>query len=259
MRISSCDNRTYPRSILHHLIIANLDRRQLVHPAMERLLAVGGETPDVILPRTVGIPLPKGTPLAIKIAWTPPASDTCGISIQMSILWSPSNLVPTPTSVMPFYVDVQADVLASNMFDLPPGRSVQFIDFNMPVDGRLLAVGGHLHPFARQISLVALPRGDTLVRLRAHANPRDSLPRIDRSLPGLWGRGLELKRNRGYRVVSEYYNPADSTLPHSGMAHLVGLFAPKPVSAWPATDMTDPILAEDYRRIAGRIVHSGKR
>src|SRR4051812_9846690 len=34
-------NHILPASRIHHLVLANLDRRQLVHPAIERLLAIG--------------------------------------------------------------------------------------------------------------------------------------------------------------------------------------------------------------------------
>ncbi len=248
-----CDRPDSASAILHHLIIANLARRQLVHPAMERLLAIGSETPDVILPKTVGVPLRKGTPLAIKIAWSQPEHDGCAVRFRIAVLWSPENLVPAPTSVMPFYVDVyHEDVLASNVFDLSPGRSFQSFDFEMPISGRLLAAGAHLHPFAEQLALINLPKIDTLTRLRAHLDQDSGRLTIDRKLYGIGGRGLRLKSNRRYRIVSQYLNPSDSTLSSAGMAHLVGLFAPDDPSAWPAFDAADTILAEDYRRVCGR-------
>lgn len=252
-KVWRCNRQDTTSSILHHLIIANLARRQLVHPAMERLLAVGSETPDVVLPKTVGVPLPQGTPLALKIAWSEPEDAGCPLHFRIAVLWSPANLVPAPTSVMPFYVDVHhEDVLASNVFDLGPGRSFQSFDFELPISGRLLAAGGHLHWFAEQLALVALPESDTLTRLRARPDHRTHRLDIDRKLYGVGGRGLKLEARRRYRIVSQYHNPSDSILSSAGMAHLVGLFAPDKPSDWPAFDPADPILAEDYRRVCGR-------
>jgi hypothetical protein len=254
-----CDRPDSTSSILHHLIIANLARRQLVHPAMERLLAVGSETPDVVLPKTVGVPLDRGTPLAIKIAWSQPKHDECGVHFRIAVLWSPENLVPAPMSVMPFYADVyHEDVLASNVFDLAPGRSFQSWDFRMPISGRLLAAGAHLHPFAEQLALISLPESDTLTRLRAHMDDATGRLEVDQKRYGVSGRGLRLRGEHRYRLVSQYLNPSDSTLSSAGMAHLVGLFAPDDPSAWPAFDAADPILAEDYRRVCGR-PHPGCR
>jgi hypothetical protein len=250
---SACGRPAESRSTLHHLIIANLARRQLIHPAMERLFAVGSETPDVVLPKTVGIPLSQGTPLAIRIAWSPPPGEPCAVTYRLALLWSPKNLVPEPTSVLPFYVDVyHEDVLASNVFSLPPGRSVQSLDFRLPTSGRLLAAGAHLHWLGKQVALVELGGGDTLSRLRAQPDSESNTLRIERRLYGVGGRGLKLEGNADYRVVSEYFNPADSVLPDGGMAHFVGLFAPDRSAAWPAPDWTDPVLAEDYRRVCGR-------
>src|SRR3954470_14235772 len=61
-------NHVLPASRIHHLVLANMDRRQLVHPAVERLLAIGSETEDVMLPKLVGVPLERGTRLALKVA-----------------------------------------------------------------------------------------------------------------------------------------------------------------------------------------------
>src|SRR3954469_23515666 len=53
-------NHVLPTSRIHHLVLANMDRRQLVHPAVERLLAIGSETEDVMLPHLVGGRLRRG-------------------------------------------------------------------------------------------------------------------------------------------------------------------------------------------------------
>ena len=49
-----------PRHVLHHLIMVNFSRRQLIYPAAERLMGAGSETEDVTVPKTVGVPLTSG-------------------------------------------------------------------------------------------------------------------------------------------------------------------------------------------------------
>jgi hypothetical protein len=253
LKVLRCNQPFVTHSVLHHLIVANLARRQLVHPAMERLLAVGSETPDVVLPKTVGIPISLGTPLAIRIGWSPHSDARCDITFRLAILWIPKNLVPAPTEVLPFYVDVQQqDVLASNVFDVTPGLSTQTLDFTLPVSGRLLAVGAHLHRYGQQISLIALLLNDTLSKLRAHADSVTEVPSIERKLYGVWGRGLRLKAGHRYRVASEYLNPTDTTLRSAGMAHFVGLFAPDASPPSLAQEFSSTDLVEDYRRVCGR-------
>jgi hypothetical protein len=252
LQIQAC-GQALPRSeILHHLVIANLARRQVVHPAMERMLAVGSESPDVVLPKTVGVPLRAGTPLAISVGYAPPSKPECDLVFRLAILWSPKNLNPPPASVLPFYVDVaKEDVLAPNVFDLRPGRSIQTLDFEIPISGRLLAAGAHLHRYGQKVSLISLPT-DTLSTLTASYGPAATVPRINRKLYGVAGRGLRLEAGRRYRLISEYLNPADSTLPSAGMAHFVGLFAPDAPPPPLAQQISNPITAEDYRRLCGR-------
>jgi hypothetical protein len=148
-------------------------------------------------------------------------------------------------------VDVeQKDVLASNLFNLRPGRSTKTLDFALQVSGRLLAAGAHLHRYGRRISLVGLP-GDTLSTLRARYDEQTGVLRIDQKLYGVAGRGLSLKAGRPYRIVSEYLNPTDSTLHSAGMAHFVGLFAPGAEQPPLEREFSNPVLAEDYRRVCG--------
>ncbi len=251
LSILACNQPLRSHNILHHLVVANLARRQLVHSAMERFLAIGSETPDVVLPKTVGIPLRAGTPLAIRIAWAPPSIKGCDLVFRLVILWTPKNLVPSPTSVLPFYVDVeQKNVLAPNLFDVRPGRSTQTLDFVLKLPGRLLAAGAHLHRYGQRISLVGLPR-DTLSTLRARYEEKAGILRIDQKLYGVAGRGLSLKAGHPYRIVSEYVNPTDSTLHSAGMAHFVGLFAPDAEPPPLEREFSNPVLAEDYRRVCG--------
>src|SRR5690606_13420843 len=57
------DGTELPRRLIHHLIMINYERRQLVYPAAERLWGAGIETGNFSLPRTIGVPLAAGTDL----------------------------------------------------------------------------------------------------------------------------------------------------------------------------------------------------
>ena len=50
-----------PRSMLHHLIAINFDRRQFIYQQAERLFGIGRETPDISLPGTLIVPLRRGS------------------------------------------------------------------------------------------------------------------------------------------------------------------------------------------------------
>src|SRR5581483_4104379 len=46
--------RPVPRQVMHHMIVVNFDRRQLVYHAVERLMGAGSETEDAAVPKTIG-------------------------------------------------------------------------------------------------------------------------------------------------------------------------------------------------------------
>lgn len=244
-------SRPLPRASIHHLILADLERRQLVHPAIERLFAIGQETEDVILPKTIGVPLKRGTRLSLKGACAPSPSRTA-VSLSLELLWTPANQFPHPVSVLPFYVDVHLqNVLDTNTFDLPPGRSSTSFDFRIPVGGWLLAVGGHLHDHGVAVQLEDVSGGRVLSRLRARKTPTGKVLSVERKLYGIVGSGLKLKAGTTYRLVATFDNPTGGTIEDGGMAHLVGLFEPEDLDRWPPISPTDADLQEDLRRLSG--------
>ena len=54
---------------------------------------------------------------------------------------------------MPIYMDVNLTVGGSNTFDVPPGKSTKSFEFTLPVGGRLLGVGGHMHDYGVRVRL----------------------------------------------------------------------------------------------------------
>jgi hypothetical protein len=54
-----------PHGMVHHVGLANYSRRELLYPMVERLMAVGKETPRVSLPGGVGVPLARGDTLGL--------------------------------------------------------------------------------------------------------------------------------------------------------------------------------------------------
>src|SRR5213596_185026 len=57
--------------LMHHLIMVNFSRRQLIYPALERLLGVAEEsdTGDLRIPRTIGVPMRAGQELGVYATW----------------------------------------------------------------------------------------------------------------------------------------------------------------------------------------------
>ena len=89
---------------------------------------------------------------------------------------------------MPFFANVNPTIGATSAFDLPPegrkgGRRV-----TMPLGGSLVALGGHVHGYARSVRLVDVENGKVLVRLKAHLTPNG------RAAHCAWQESLRLPR-----------------------------------------------------------------
>ena len=239
--------RPIDRRLLHHLNLINLGRRQLFYPVAERTLAVGQETPDIMLPRSVGIPLSSGWPMMLVLAWhnEHPEAVT-GVTMTLVLHYSPTNLVPRPLSVLPAYMDVTDPIARAVDFDLPAGRSTFTGDLVLPTPGRIIGLGGHAHDFVTHLALQEVtPRGARTIRaLRTRTDSTGRLRSVEQYLPGIRGDGIRLRRGGTYRITGSYDNPTGRTIARGAMLHLVLLYAPDDLRQWPALDPNDP----DFRR-----------
>lgn len=63
LRVLGEGGKPLPRSLVHHLVLINPGRRELLCPVAERLLEFGGEAADIRLPAGIGVPVTAGMPL----------------------------------------------------------------------------------------------------------------------------------------------------------------------------------------------------
>lgn len=239
--------------MVHHLNLINFGRRQLFYHAFERLLALGTETGDISLPKTVGVPVSAGMPMGLILVWhNGSGKDVQGAVARLVLTWTPTTQVPKPVSVLPLYMDVVDPVGRDVSFDLPAGKSSFHADFTMPIDGRILGIGGHMHDFGTGMRLEditdAKPR--TVVRLRTTLAPNGEITAVDRKLPGVSGDGIKLERGHKYRLVGTYDNTTGEKILDGAMIHMVGIFTPDDSSAWPALVADDPLLQKDLGHLA---------
>jgi hypothetical protein len=242
-----------PRDVIHHMIMVNFSRRMLLYPAPERLLGAGTETEDIKVPKTIGVPMTPGMDLGMYVAWhNDTGKDLHGVQMTLRMLWIPKNQNPPPVNSLPIYMDVNLTVGGSNTFDVPPGRSEKAHEFVLPVGGRLLGVGGHLHDYGLRVRLEDAESGKLLAAVEAARDSAGKVNKVSRKLFGVTGEGLKLKGNHRYRVVGEYDNPTGQTLVRGAMAHMSGLFAPDDMSQWPKIDASNPDYQRDLASLQAR-------
>ncbi|HSB55715.1 MAG TPA: hypothetical protein VLD58_15245, partial [Gemmatimonadales bacterium] len=188
-----------PKHVMHHMIGVNYARRQLLYPAAERLFGAGQETADASIPSSIGVPMKPGMDIGFYIAWhNDTGQDMDGVYLAMTLQYLPENMNPQPISVLPLYMDVNLTVGGTNTFDVPPGRSEKAFEFTMPIGGRLLGYGGHLHDYGVGVRLEDVATGKVIARVEAVRSKEGKVSGVSRSLPGVRGAGLKLRAGRTY-------------------------------------------------------------
>jgi hypothetical protein len=245
LELTDKSGRPVPRGVIHHMIMVNFSRRQLVYPAVERLMGAGTETGDLSVPKTIGVPMKPGMKLGMYVAWhNDTGQDLEAVQLKIVMLWTPKNQNPPPVNSLPIYMDVNLTVGGSNTFDVPPGVSEKAHEFTLPVSGRILGIGGHLHDYGVRVRLEDAETGKVITTVQATRDSAGKVSKVSQKLFGVSGEGLKMKANHRYRVVGVYDNPTGKTLVRGAMAHMAGLFVPDDIADWPRID---PSNAE-YRR-----------
>jgi hypothetical protein len=233
LEIHGPGGRPLERKLLHHLNLVNFERRQLVHPAFERLVALGSETDDVSLPGGVGVPIERSSRMALLVAWGNDGHESLsGVSVRLRIKWLPPRTSPAPTPVLIWMADADFTAGTTDAYDLPAGPSERTFEFALPESGRLLAVGGHLHDYGTLLRLEEAETGRTVLDLVPRVDAAGRLLGMPRALPGVTGDGIKLHAGRCYRLVARYDNRAGRPLENGAMAVMAGIFAPDRLERW---------------------------
>jgi hypothetical protein len=225
---------------MHHMELLDFDRRQILYPMVERVFGMGEETSGARTPKSVGLPLDAGMDMGLYVMWNNHTDHPLnGVTFQLTIGYSPRNLVPRPTIVLPFKADVNLHPGAGDAFDLPPGGGSRSSTFTMEVSGRLLAIGGHLHDYGKELRLEDAKNGKVLARVKAVRTSEGRVTGVSHGLYGILGRGPHLLAGHQYRLVAVYQgSPADSI--RGAMGLMGGIFAPDDYRKWPRLNRTDP-------------------
>jgi hypothetical protein len=253
VELTDGSGRPVPSHVMHHMIMVNFSRRQLLYSAAERLMGTGTETGEVTVPKTIGVPMKPGMDLGMYIAWhNDTGRDLQGVQMKLIMLWTPKNQNPPPVNALPIYMDVNLTVGGTNTFDVPPGKSSKTYEFTLPTGGRLLGVGGHMHDYGTRVRLEDAESGKVLTEVVATRAPDGKLVKVSRKLFGVSGSGLRLKANHRYRVVGEYDNPTGEVRVKGAMASMVGLFVPDDMKRWPSVDPRDATYRRDLASLQVR-------
>jgi hypothetical protein len=240
-----------PREVIHHVEMIEFGRRELLGPQIQRMVSVGKETPRELLPEGIGYPVHRGQPLGVNaMLHNPTGTAYRGVYARVTIPYAPEGGETRPLDVYSITTDVTGAVGSSSMYDVPPGRSSRSREFTVPLSGRLLGVGGHLHDYGARLLLVNVSTGDTVY---------NGVPTVDStgailSMPigNLWLHGgYRIRAGQRFRLTAFYNNTSGRTIPMGAMGTLGGAFNPDSGQAWPALNPDDPGTRADLTYLEG--------
>jgi hypothetical protein len=258
LSMQTADGKALPKSVIHHLIAVNFDRRQIVYQMVERLFGWGKETDPVMLPAGVGVPLAKGQHLGVYAMWhNDSGHDIHNAYLKMTLPFIPKAKLQNP--VLPLYVDVNNHIGGVTTFDVPPGKSTRSFEFEFPLSGRLIGIGGHLHDYGVAVRFEDAETGKVLVRLKSDRDAQGEISKVGRFIWGFHEEALPIEAHHKYRVVTEYDNPTGKTLAAGGMGHINGAFSPNDMAEWPVLDLSNADIKRDIATLPSYTEMSASR
>ncbi|HTI05967.1 MAG TPA: hypothetical protein VL549_11650 [Gemmatimonadales bacterium] len=247
--------RRLPPTLLHHMNVMDPNERELFLPISRRILASGMETGEIRFPWLLfGSRIRAGQRiLANAMVHNPTHENYQGVRVRLILSYIPEHRPWPLFSVLPWQLDVGFPV-GDKSFDLAPGRSERSYEGSPAVEGKLVVIGGHMHPYGKTIEFWDATTG----KLLWHGEPEPAPAGVASAVPvaklyTLTSVGLAITPRHRYRVRVVYDNPTGHTIANGGMGVVGGLFIPAKGTVWPATDPSDSLYQQDLRHFMGAV------
>ena len=246
-----------PSAMIHHAEMVDLDRRDLLRPALNRIVSSGKETAPVILPPGMGYPVAANQQLGINAMLANPTTTSYPAAyVRATIALAPAG-TPNVRNVMSFYAETSFDTTGSSDFDLPAGESQKVVQFTVPVAGAVLAVGGHIHDYGTRFVVVRGGTNDTIYNAAPSLDSTGAVAGMP-TRP-MFGRTVRVAPGDGFVMTVFYNNTSGRMLEGAGMGTFGVVFAPDDPAQWPALDRNDPGVQHDLARLRNPHQHAMKQ
>lgn len=254
-RVFDGDGGELPTEVLHHMNVIKPQYRELFLPISQRMLALGKETGAQSLPGFLfGHPIEAGTEVVVSAMLHNPIGPRLeGVTVEVELDYVEASRPWPLWEVQPFQLDVQFPV-GEKAFDLPPGKSELSYEGSPVLEGRIAAVGSHLHDYAESIRLEDVTENELIwegfpIKDDAGKVTGVTIGRLYKEF------GKKIFPDHVYRVTVRYENPTADTLEQGGMGVVAGAFIPSEADSWPRADTTHSLYALDrlhyLRQVSG--------
>ncbi|MXX78562.1 MAG: hypothetical protein F4Z33_06265 [Gemmatimonadales bacterium] len=246
-RMRDREGNRLPDRLLHHVNVIDPDNRELFSAVPRRILAAGRETKSEFLPGVLGVPLAPGTRVLVSAMFAPlpeASHDEAFLHIRLPYTPFDDPGLVEPVDVYPFYLDVMGPV-GEKEFPLPPGTHGSSWEGSPAVDGRILAVGGHLHDYGEWIRLEDVTAGKVIWEMEPEVDGEGRTVGVPTSR--LWWRGgVRIRKSHVYRISVQYSNPLGHPAPDGAMGAIGGIIVAADED-WPAFSRAHPDYVQDLR------------
>lgn len=224
-RVTDGAGETLTGRLLHHTSFSNPGRSDFLCPnKQEYVFGAGGELNDWPAFPGFGYRIAHGDSIQIEVRFhNPTRDDYVGVYLEVTIEYRRKVASEKPlTNVYPAKSSIQGCGPAG--YFLTAGETHQTWEFVVPYSGRLVAVGGHLHDYGKELRLDNVSRGEEIVRLQSVLDADGRLL----SMPA-----VTFEDSGGYRLeagdrvrLTAHYRVTSEQLPASAMGISVGYFVP---------------------------------
>jgi Stress up-regulated Nod 19 len=193
---------------LHHAVWSNSSRRDLTCPTRnERFFASGNERTAIVLPPGYGYRVGGGDRWNLSVHAMNESEQPQTVYVDLIVLYRTG---PGVQSVTPTWFDI--DLCGDSEYTIPAGLSNANRTFPAPFNGKLVAIGGHLHDDGIYIELHNEASGKVLCKSNAGYDTKpnyeghiESMTRCEADPVGTFRQGDPL------RMYSVYYSDTVQT------------------------------------------------
>ncbi len=239
-RLVDAAGRALPGKLLHHVAFWNVSRSDFLCPEKEEhIFGAGGEMNEWIPVPGFGYRVERGDRIRVNTMFHNPTDTGYPAAyLEVEVRYVPAGEATPLADVYPVWIDVEE--CGGSDYDLPPGESSNVGEIVVPLAGRLLGVGGHLHDYGTGLRLESVSRGAEIAYLEPRADGEGRILSIP-ILPFFMEGGLPVDAGERLRVTATYDNRAGRVLQDGAMGIVVGYFLPD-----------DPTRFSKFRRAPSR-------
>ncbi|HMD07131.1 MAG TPA: hypothetical protein VKH63_06315 [Candidatus Acidoferrum sp.] len=232
-KLVDANGNVVPGRVLHHTAFWNENRADFLCPNKEEhIFGAGGELTHWAEVPGYGYRVQRGDKIRIEtMVHNPTDTSYENVYLEVTIPYQQVSDGAKLKSVYPTWMDVKS--CGNSGYDLPVGKSEQTGTVSVKYTGFLLGVGGHMHDYAKQLTLEDVTRKETVATLDAKVDDHGELLSMPTVL-FLDRGGYKFDAGDLLKISATYDNPTEKLLRDGAMGIVVGYFVPANDSAMAA-------------------------